>query len=90
MTYNMGDVHFPMLTMRANDKDAGEIRVGGDHGDIHAASAEPYFDGVLLCDVTLTTSQKRMCVAGQTILAQDIVYSAWESIQEDAFAPSRR
>ncbi len=90
MQYALGTVRVSQLSMRDRDVNApGEVIIGGTYGDIRASSARPYDDGVELCE-TILLARNGLCPAGQIELLQEIVYSCYESIQEETFTPTRR
>ena len=94
MTYELGDIRFPMLWCHldaVNNPLKGRIRIGGDLGDVVASAVSRYDDGVTLHDAALVTSRKdALCPAAQVEVAQDIVYASYESIGADTFAPTTR
>ena len=92
MVYRLGKVRLPELTCSDGDtsRDPGEIRIGGDRGDVAATDALPYDDGVTLYNTTLFTGRMNLCPAAQVELVQEIVYASFESIGQETFTKQKR
>lgn len=90
--YHVGDVRCPELEWDERySRRMGIIHIGGDLGDVEA-DLEPTVedDMITLHNVDLVTSLRRnLCPASQYELAQEIIYTAYESIGTECFAPSK-
>ena len=90
MVYHLGKVKLPQLTCPIRDTSRGMVRIGGDGGDVTAADAVLYNDGVMLHWTKLHTTRTDLSPAAQVELVQEIVYASFESIGQETFRKQRR
>ncbi len=94
--YVVGEMFFPeMKTDERYEGRSGQVAIGGDRADVHAASSfndhQLGEDGVMLVDVELRT---RLDWSGLTAdelqdEAREIIASCYASIQEETFCPQK-
>lgn len=91
-SYNVGNVFIPEVECdeRFSSGNPKKIVIGGDKGDVHAASAfnsrsfDETCEGVMLEDVTLFTTLKLTDEEAYDIV-MEVVSESWASIQSDTF-----
>lgn len=90
--YFVGEMFMPGLrTDPRHEGRMGSIVIGGDRGDVWAASASGDDRGVTLTGVEFRTTLDLSGLSPDELReeAEEVIRSSYESVQEDTFAPTR-
>lgn len=94
--YNVGQIFFPGLQTneRMSEGNLGRILIGGDIGDVDAASATNEEvdgkSGVMLVDVSFETGWEDLNEYDLGHEVRKVVEACYESIQEETFCQSKK